>query len=166
MALENVDIFNVSDMEVVMRGGNPSTTSYRYSSAGSIGRGTLSEAEKSKIRNYTTLNTSDFVKKCNDLSDTASTVFTEVIKELRDLKDKCGEDAFSLNGETLQDEFEEIAKKMEEYILQISEYTDALISRGKTISTKQSEVCENTIRWMNKLYESQQPKLELYNPKK
>lgn len=165
--LKNVDIFPMNQMEVVIKGGDPSKACYdyrSYSSVGSIGRGALSETEKSRIRNYTTLNTTNFAANCNALNDTANTEFTAIIKELRDLKDKCGEDVFSLNGETMQDDFEEIAKAIENYLLQISEYTEALIARGKSVSAKQETICENTIKWMNMVFEQNQPKVELYKP--
>ena len=164
--LKDIDIFDVSQMEIVMNGGDPSKACYRnINTSSSLIRGELSSSEKSKIKNYTVLNTSEFKKNCNALYETAETEFSAIARELRELKDKCGKDVFSLNEETMQDDFEEVAKAIENYLLQIREYTNALIAKGKSVSSKQEVVYENTVRWMNILYEKNKPKVEKYtNP--
>lgn len=162
--MKNIDIFSMPDMEVVMRGGDPSTTCYNYrdtSSVGQIGRGALSASEKSKIYDYTVLNTGTFEKNCNGLYDTAETRFKLIIDELTRYKESLNEKAFSLNGETMQDDFDEVIKAIEGYLLQISEYTEALIARGKTISEKQKVVYENTVRMMNFVYEKNKPEIKM-----
>lgn len=167
MADIKIDIFNVSQMEIVIKGGIPSNQGYRYvSNSGPIKRSSqLTETEKNRIKNYTVLNTSEFEKRCNDLNDTASEDFNNIIAQLIELKDKCGEDVFSLNGETMEEYFDHLVKEIEKYIQQINEYTDALISRGKTISAKQEEICNNTIKFMNTIYKNNEPEVQLYqNP--
>lgn len=162
--LKDIDTFDVSKMEIVMNGGDPSKTCYRnINASSSLIRGELSSSEKSKIKNYTVLNTSKFEKNCNALYETAETEFSAIARELRELKDKCGKDVFSLNEETMQDDFEEVAKAIENYLLQISEYTNALIAKGKSVSSKQEVIYENTVRRMNTTYENNKTKVEMCN---
>lgn len=159
----NINVFSIADMEVIMKGGTLNKD-YGYRrvtyNTGVLRRTTaLSNVEKDRIRNYTVLNVTNFEKNCNLLDETVNTSFTEIINELRDLKDKCGADVLSLSGATMQDDFEEVAQEIENYILQVNEYTDALIERGKSVSSQQETICNDTINLMNKIYENNKPEV-------
>ena len=97
---------------------------------------------------------------CTAINDVATLDLLQIAKEVRSLGSDCNEKVLSIENQTFQDDFEELARQIEDYIRQIEEYTEAILNRLPIVLSKQEA-------YVDKLYEQKKKEQEqavLYTP--
>ena len=126
----------------------------KFQATGNVTRTTqLSGAEIQELRNKYVLDKSSYMNIIDSYEDFGDVDLAEIVKSIRTIAADCDENAMSISGQTMQDEFEEVAKQIEQYITQISGFADALRTRANDYITLQESVLASTQAYLNNRYE-------------
>ena len=111
----------------------------------------LNNSELNRIRNIIVLE-DDYVNKINSFGEFGDKELKDILKIISDAKELCTEDVLSLDGITLRDEFEEIEHQITLYMKDTTDFTDSLRTRFHTYKSKQEEIYQSTIKFLNNQY--------------